>query len=61
LAVEQSDVSAGSVEQMTVAKKARGFNPHPFLSTVGKGRHMLPFKKKALVQNAAEAEPLDPK
>jgi CRP/FNR family cyclic AMP-dependent transcriptional regulator len=34
---------------MTVAKKARGFNPHTFLSTIGKGRHMLPFKKKAVI------------
>lgn len=49
MAVEQSDVSAGSVEQMTVAKKARGFNPHTFLSTIGDGRHMLPFKKKAII------------
>ncbi len=34
---------------MTVAKKARGFNPHTFLSTIGEGRHMLPFKKKARI------------
>jgi CRP-like cAMP-binding protein len=34
---------------MTVAKKARGFNPHTFLSTIGEGRHMLPFKKKAII------------
>jgi len=34
---------------MTVAKKARGFNPHTFLSTIGKGRHRLPFRKKAII------------
>lgn len=34
---------------MTVAKKARGFNSHAFLSTIGEGRHRLPFKKKAII------------
>src|SRR5450631_3388642 len=38
-----------NVEEITVAKKARGFNPHTFLSTIGEGRHMLPFKKKAII------------
>ncbi len=34
---------------MAVAKKARGFNPHTFLSTLGEGRHRRPFKKKAII------------
>jgi CRP/FNR family transcriptional regulator, cyclic AMP receptor protein len=31
---------------MTTAKKKLDFNPHTFLSTIGKGRDMLSFERK---------------
>jgi CRP/FNR family cyclic AMP-dependent transcriptional regulator len=34
------------VKQNTRAKRKLDFNPHTFLSTIGKGRVMLPFQKK---------------
>jgi CRP-like cAMP-binding protein len=33
-------------KQITTAKKKLEFNPHAFLSTIGKGRNMLSFHKK---------------
>ena len=41
--------SAPAVEQMTVGKKTRGFDPHTFLSTIGKDRHLLTFPKKGTI------------
>src|SRR5271154_2982411 len=34
---------------MTLAKKRLDFNPHAFLSSVGKGREMVSFQKKRMV------------
>jgi CRP/FNR family cyclic AMP-dependent transcriptional regulator len=34
------------VKQITNAKRKPDFNPHTFLSTIGKGRDMVSFKKK---------------
>jgi CRP/FNR family transcriptional regulator, cyclic AMP receptor protein len=34
---------------MSVAKKTRGFDPHTFLSTIGKDRHLLSFPKKGTI------------
>lgn len=34
---------------MTLAKKRHDFNPHAFLSSVGKGREMVAFQKKRMV------------
>jgi CRP/FNR family cyclic AMP-dependent transcriptional regulator len=43
---------------MIAAKKHRGdFNPRTFLSTIGNGRRMLPFPKKAVI--FAQGEPTD--
>ena len=33
-------------KQITPAKRKHDFNPHAFLSTIGKGRDMLSFQKK---------------
>jgi CRP/FNR family cyclic AMP-dependent transcriptional regulator len=33
-------------KKITTAKKRPEFSPHAFLSTIGKGREMLPFQKK---------------
>jgi CRP-like cAMP-binding protein len=37
------------VKQSGPAKKKSDFNPHAFLSTIGKGREMLSFKKKSTI------------
>src|ERR1700678_893879 len=37
------------VKQKTSAKTKPNFNPHTFLSTAGKGRAMLSFRKKAKI------------
>ena len=42
---------------MANTKKTRDFNPRTFLSTIGKGRRMLPFRKKAVI--FAQGEPSD--
>ena len=34
---------------MTVGKKTRGFDPHTFLSTIGKDRHLLSFARKGTI------------
>src|SRR5271166_4558896 len=34
---------------MTVGKKTRGFDPHTFLSTIGKDRHLLSFPKRGTI------------
>jgi CRP-like cAMP-binding protein len=34
------------VKQITTAKRQLDFNPHAFLSTIGKGRNMVSFQKK---------------
>ena len=42
---------------MTTAKTKHDFNPHGFLSTIGKGRDTLPFQKKGMI--FAQGEPSD--
>jgi CRP-like cAMP-binding protein len=37
------------VKQTTTAKRNPNFNPHTFLSTVGKGRDMVSFRKKQTI------------
>jgi CRP-like cAMP-binding protein len=37
------------VKQATIAKNQRAFDPHAFLSTIGKGREMLSFEKKKAI------------
>ena len=37
------------VMHLAIAKKVRAFNPHAFLSTIGQGRNMLSFAKKATI------------
>jgi CRP/FNR family cyclic AMP-dependent transcriptional regulator len=37
------------LKQKTSAKRKPDFNPHTFLSTIGKGRVMLPFQKKGKI------------
>jgi len=37
------------VNKNTSAKKRSDFNPHAFLSTIGKGREMVSFKKKSTI------------
>jgi len=34
------------IKQITTAKRQLDFNPHAFLSTIGKGRNMVSFQKK---------------
>src|SRR5450755_2735245 len=45
------------MKDMPLADKVRDFNPHTFLSTIGKGRRMMPFQKKAVI--FAQGEPSD--
>ena len=45
------------VKDMALANKSREFNPRTFLSTIGRGRRMLPFQKKAVI--FAQGEPSD--
>jgi CRP/FNR family cyclic AMP-dependent transcriptional regulator len=42
---------------MALRTKASDFNPRTFLSSIGKGRRMLPFQKKAII--FAQGEPSD--
>jgi CRP/FNR family cyclic AMP-dependent transcriptional regulator len=42
---------------ISIAKKKSEFNPHAFLSTIGKGRDMLPFQKKNSI--FAQGDPTD--
>jgi len=37
------------VKQITTAKRKPDFNPHTFLSTIGKGRDMVSFQKKKTI------------
>src|SRR6202011_2215844 len=37
------------IKQITTAKKKPYFNPHTFLSTVGKGRNLVSFQKKKTI------------
>ena len=37
------------VKQATIAKNQRAFDPHAFLSTIGKGREMLSFENKKTI------------
>ncbi len=43
--------------QITTAKKKLDFNPHAFLSTIGKGRDMVSFQKKKPI--FAQGDPTD--
>jgi CRP/FNR family cyclic AMP-dependent transcriptional regulator len=45
------------VKRITTAQKRLDFNPHAFLSTMGKGREMLSFQKKNTI--FAQGEPTD--
>jgi CRP/FNR family cyclic AMP-dependent transcriptional regulator len=45
------------VKRITTAQKRLDFNPHAFLSTIGKGREMLSFQKKNTI--FAQGEPTD--
>jgi CRP-like cAMP-binding protein len=45
------------VKRITTAKKRLDFNPHAFLSTIGKGRDMLSFQKKNTI--FAQGDPTD--
>ena len=40
---------------MTVGKKTRGFDPHTFLSTIGKDRHLLSFPKRGTIFTQGDA------
>ena len=44
-------------KQITTAKKKLDFNPHAFLSTIGKGRDMMSFQRKNSI--FAQGEPSD--
>ena len=44
-------------KRISRAKKKSGFNPHAFLSTIGKGREMLPFQRKNSI--FAQGDPTD--
>src|SRR6202049_2308460 len=37
------------LKQSTTAKRKPDFNPHTFLSTIGKGREMVSFQKKQTI------------
>jgi hypothetical protein len=45
------------VKQATIAKHQRNFDPHAFLSTIGKGREMLSFENKKTI--FAQGDPSD--
>jgi CRP/FNR family cyclic AMP-dependent transcriptional regulator len=45
------------IKRITTAQKRLDFNPHAFLSTMGKGREMLSFQKKNTI--FAQGEPTD--
>ncbi len=45
------------IKRIPNAKKRLDFNPHAFLSTIGKGRNMLSFQKKNTI--FAQGEPTD--
>ena len=44
-------------KRISSAKKKSEFNPHAFLSTIGKGREMLPFQRKNSI--FAQGDPTD--
>jgi len=44
-------------KRVSSAKKKSEFNPHAFLSTIGKGREMLPFQRKNSI--FAQGDPTD--
>ncbi len=44
-------------KRISSAKKKSEFNPHAFLSTIGKGRELLPFQKKNSI--FAQGDPTD--
>jgi CRP/FNR family cyclic AMP-dependent transcriptional regulator len=44
-------------KRISIAKKKSEFNPHAFLSTIGKGREMLPFRRKNSI--FAQGDPTD--
>jgi CRP/FNR family transcriptional regulator, cyclic AMP receptor protein len=45
------------VKQASIAKNQRDFDPHAFLSTIGKGREMLSFENKKAI--FAQGDPTD--
>jgi len=45
------------VKRITAARKRLDFNPHAFLSTIGKGRNMLSFREKNTI--FAQGDPTD--
>jgi CRP/FNR family transcriptional regulator, cyclic AMP receptor protein len=44
-------------KQLTTAKKKSDFDPHAFISTIGKGREMISFQKKKTI--FAQGDPTD--